>query len=595
MSTENNIVAVDFETAYDSEYSLSKMSVANYVKDPRFDAYLVSVDDGENIKYVGRPEGFDWAKLDGMVIAMHNASFDYCVLSRIAELGKIPRMPLGARYVCTADLSAWLGVKRDLKTAALYLLGEEVSKATRTAMKGKRSADLVADAEVLKYAGDDARLCYALAAKYLDQWPEKEQRVSELNRESGIRGIHTDVALVDAGIAALEPQLQAAMDKIPWVKDGDKPLSPNALRRHGLAVGISVPASLAKDNPDFLAWAEEHSEKYPWVRAVGQYRSINAMLCKVQSIRDGVDAATGMFPFGTKYMGAATGRFSGGAGEGGGKVNMQNLPRGAMYGVDVRPMFMARAGHTFVIADYAQIEARFLLFVAGDTDALKPCAAGRSVYQAYAEKVGLCTPDVDLKKSDKHMYSYAKAKILGSGYQCGGPKFKAFAKLYGVELTDEEAASDIAEFRKANPKIVQFWRAHQDALAYSARRKDATHQIELRSGRILTYYAPLQCGREISVYQTRGANRTFLYGGKCVENLVQASCRDILCDAWLAVGKAGLPPVTLTVHDEIVMEVRKDEAAQVAKELEKCMTTCSPWAEGLPLGVDICIADRYTK
>lgn len=266
-----------------------------------------------------------------------------------------------------------------------------------------------------------------------------------------------------------------------------------------------------------------------------------------------------------------------------------------MYGVDVRPMFMARPGYTFITADYAQVEARYLLWVAGDTEALKPCAEGRSVYQAYAEKVSICTPDVDLKAKDPYMYQYVKAKILGSGYQCGGPKFKAFAKSYGVDLSDEAAASDIAEFRKANPKIVQFWYAHQDALAYSARRRDDTHQVELRSGRILTYWEPRASGREISAFQIRGEPRAYLYGGKLTENEVQASCRDILCDAWIAADKAGLPPVTLTVHDEIVMEVRKDEAAQIAKELEKCMVTCSPWAEGLPLGVDIHLTDRYTK
>jgi hypothetical protein len=769
-------------------------------------------------------------------------------------------------------------------------------------MKGKRSADLVTDADVLKYAGDDARLCYALAAKYLPQWPEKEQRISELNRESGIRGIHTDAALIDAGIASLEPQLQAAMDKIPWVKDGGKPLSPNALRKHGLAVGIPVPASLAKDNPDFLAWAEEYSEKYPWVRAVGQYRSINAMLCKVQSIRDGIDAATGMLPFGIKYYGAGTGRFclpgsaevlapsgwvrldqwgggsimqwsadgsltfynalanrftgggdmailesgykvkvpvttehkvvyvsdsgrvstkraselgagyvgvpttgffttpasaqsvltedqarllvacqadgnlhkkghwffgfkkrakqdrlvalltrmsvkhstysydngrlcvyvpreavlpcmsktfditvllacssevirafvdevaywdgafvggdgvyryasciqnnadvlntmahligrrgcvrrykvrggarqdtfqvrvqktrshspaqmrvsdivhyngdvfcpttqtgfflcrydgfifvtgnSGGAGEGGGRFNCQNLPRKPMYGVDVRPMFMARPGYTFITADYAQIEARYLLWLAGDEAALAPMRAGTSVYQAAAEASGMCEPGFDLKHNDPHKYQLIKSATLGAGYQASGPKFRAFAKTMGLELTEEEANSTIAEWRKKNWRVTQLWREHHNALAFSARRKDDMHQIELRSGRILTYWEPRACGREISAFQIRGAPRAYLYGGKLTENETQASCRDILCDAWLAVDKAGLPPVVLSVHDELVMEVRKDEAAQVAKELETCMTTCSPWAEGLPLGVEICIADRYTK
>lgn len=593
----NEIVSFDVETYYDATYSLSKMSVANYVKDPRFDCYLVSVHDKTGPVFIGRPELFDWTKLDGKVVVAHNMSFDYVVLQRLVALGKVPRMPNAVEWACTADMSAWLGCKRSLKDASLILLGEEVSKATRSAMLGKASTDLADNPDVLKYAGKDAELCYRLAEKYLDRWPEKERRISTLNRESGIRGIHTDVALVDSGIAKLEPQLQAAMDKIPWVKDGDKPLSPNALRKHGLAVGISVPASLAKDNPDFLAWAQEYSEKYPWVKAVGEYRSINALLCKVQSIRDGIDTSTGMFPFGIRYIGASTGRFSGGSsGDSGGKVNMQNLPRKSMYGVDVRPMFMARPGHTFITADYAQIEARHVIWASGNEAALAPLRLGNSVYQSLAEAMGLAEPGSDIKHTNSDLYRYAKAVGLGAQYGVGPVKFKSVAKtLAGLELSDEDAAKAIEQYRARNPLTVKLWREHQDALAYSARRKDDTHQVELRSGRILTYWDPRYEGRDISACQVRGAPRSRIYGGLLLENETQASCRDILCDAWIAVDKAGLPPVTLTVHDEIVMEVRKDEAAQIAKELEKCMVTCSPWAEGLPLGVDIHLTDRYTK
>lgn len=184
---------------------------------------------------------------------------------------------------------------------------------------------------------------------------------------------------------------------------------------------------------------------------------------------------------------------------------------------------------------------------------------------------------------------------LGLGYQTAAPKFQAFAKTYGVDLTLGEAEDAVADWRRKNWRIVRLWKEHHDALAFSARRKDDTHQIEFRSGRILTYWQPRLAGREITVYQVRGAPRSYIYGGKICENETQGSCRDILCDAWLAMDRAGLPPVTLTVHDEIVMEARADEAPQIAKEVERLMTTSSPWAEGLPLGAKVTISDRYTK
>lgn len=432
MSKENGLVGFDFETYYDSEYSLTLMSPYSYTHHPKFNAYLVAIDNGEDIKYVGDPCKFDWTLLDGMTLCAHNVSFDLHVLLRLYELGRIPRMPNGARYVCTADMAAYLGVKRDLKTAVRVLLGEEISKSVRSAMKGRAAADLISDPSVLAYGGSDADKTYRLAAKWLSHWPAKEQRISELNREAAIRGFTLDLGLVNRGIAALAPQLQAAEDRIPWVwvtdasgnrvqdgdgqfmRTGDKPLSPNALKTYGNSLGLAVPASVAKDNPDFLEWVEVNGDKVPWIGAIGKYRSVNTLLKRVCALRDGYNGTTGRFVYEKKYYGASTGRFSGGsATDSGGKFNMENMPRKAMYGVDVRPMFKARPGHKLIISDYNQVEARYLLWIVGDTEALKPCFAGKSVYQAYAELTGTCSPDVDLKSTNDTMYKFTKACLSG--------------------------------------------------------------------------------------------------------------------------------------------------------------------------------------
>ena len=185
--------------------------------------------------------------------------------------------------------------------------------------------------------------------------------------------------------------------------------------------------------------------------------------------------------------------------------------------------------------------------------------------------------------------------VLGLGYQSGGPKFKSFTKTQtGLDLTLDEAERAVADYRARNWRVTRYWSEHQQALAFSARRLDDTHQVELRSGRILTYWEPRTTGREISAFAARGESRSFFYGGKLTENEVQSSCRDILCDAWLAMDRAGYE-VILTVHDEIVVEVPDDEVKQRVEDVRRLMTTCSPWAEGLPLGVDICVADVYRK
>lgn len=595
MTTESAsaLVAVDFETFYDADYSLRKLSVHRYVTDPRFNAYLVAVY-GEGIQYVGAPSGFDWRRLDGKTLCAHNASFDEAVFRRLLALGVIKDPPTGIQWVCTADLAAWLGVKRDLATAMKELFGEELSKSVRDRMKGRSPEELLSDPDVLLYGGKDALSCFRLASKYLSSWPAEERRVSRLNREAGFRGITLDLPLVLQGIATLEPRLAEAQSRLPWVAQGEKPLSPNAAKSQAARDGIPIPASFAKDNECFLSWLEEYRERFPWVSAMGEYRSVNTLLGRVCNLRDGRDPSTGRFPYGLKYFGASTGRFSGGSGDSGGKFNMQNMPSKIMHGVNVRPMFIAPPGHTFLIADYNQIEARYLLWLAGDLEALAPLWRGVSVYQSQAEVLGLAAAGSNIKETDKRLYKYVKACTLGLGYQTAAPKFRVFAKTYGVILTDEEAEKAVTEWRSRNWRIVKVWRDHHDALALSARRQDRTHQVELRSGRILTYWEPRTNGREISAYQTLGDHRAYLYGGKLTENEVQASCRDILVHSWLACADAGYLPV-LNVHDELVFEIPLGSEEAASSEIVRLMTTSTPWTAGLPLGVDVKVSPFYIK
>lgn len=603
MSKANGLVGLDFETFYDkAEYSLSCMPTHMYLNDPRFDAYMVSVYDGDTVKYCGNPAGFDWNLLSGMTVCAHNASFDEQVYLRLLTLGRIPRpetLQGGApkEWVCTADLVSYLGVKRDLKSAARTLLGKTLDKSVREKMSGKSALELAQDPETIDYAMEDAVSCYEIADRYLALWPVIERQVSKLNREAGYRGMALDYPLVVQGVLKLEARLQRELDLIPWVRDGLTPLSRTAAKLEAAKAGIPLPLSLAKDSQDFINWAEEYGGRYPWVRAMGNYRSINTLLSRVQNLKDGYVPATGRYPYAIKYFGAATGRFSGGSSaDSGGKFNMQNMPRGAMHGVDVRPMFTASPGNVLIVADYGQIEARVLLWRVGDEAKLELIRKGLSVYQAYGEALGLCSPGSSIKKEDPDLYKYCKAACLGAGYQCSGPRFKSVAKtMAGLDLTEEEAVKAVQDYRTRNPKITALWRNHQDALAYSARRRDATHEVELKSGRVLTYWEPrLEAGGEIGVAQTRGCNRTRVYGGKLTENEIQATARDLLVHAWVKCAEAGYLPV-LNVHDELVFDVPKADAERAMADITRIMTTPPAWAAGLPLGIDIETHDCYTK
>jgi hypothetical protein len=626
MAKDNNIVAIDFETYYDNEYSLSNMSPYAYVHHKLFDPYMVSVFSRVNdISYVGRPEEFDWTILRGMTPGAHNASFDVWVYLRMVELDILPNTLVNSQWICSADMAAYLGMKRDLKSVCKYLLNREKSKAARTKAKGVSGDILAVDPEMLEYGMGDAVDCYDALMEGLPLWPERQRRIAHENRVTHMRGFTLDLDSVLSDIAALEPQRDDQLARIPWVWERDpdtgerlqdpgtgeyirtldskgtprKPLSAPELKAYGRSQGVAIPSSTAKTNPEFLSWLEENAEKVPWIGAIGKFRSLNTLTSRLYSLRDGYNPDTGRFVYEKKYYGAFTGRFSGGSNTAaGGKFNMENIPSKVMYGVNFRSVFIAKPGHILLIGDYDQIEARIRLWRVGETEALKPCFNGASVYQGYAEQVGIAAPGSDLKHENPGLYKLTKAQVLSAQYQVGAGAFQAQAKaVHGLDLTIEEAEAAVADFRRNNKKTVDYWAEHHDALRFSARRQDLTHEVELPSGRSLVYWNPRYFGnREIKAEQFRGEGYRKLYGGKLTENEMQALGWDILCDGWLAVADSEWDmPILLSVHDELVTEVPEDEADQRMIEMEKLMTRSSPWAEGLPIGAGIVKSKVYMK
>lgn len=597
----NGIVAVDFETYYDDEYSLSKTSTWNYVHSPRFDAYLVAIH-GEGVHFVGHPSKADWSALHGKTVVMHNASFDELVLARLVEMGVVPADVKPAEVICTADMSAYLGCKRDLKTAARELLGKDVSKEVRANMKGRTYADAVlagTEDALLAYGSSDAELCYELAAKHLASWPECERRVSALNRAAGVKGVMLDIDKVDAGLRSLKTRLADITTALPWVDEGKPPLSVAAIREEGRRAGIPVPASLAKDSPEVLQWRADYGPAHPWVEATGEYRSVNTLLKRVENLRNGARADRTM-PYQIKYWGANTGRFSGG-GDSGCKFNMQNMPQHDMFGVDVRSMFVPRPGKKFVIADFAQIEARLLLWRVGDHDFIELIKEEGNLYIAYAKRRGRViakgTPE----------YRLAKCQVLQLGYYCGWERFMDTANKppYLLDLSPEDAKAAVYEYRDANPLVVRHWYEHQKWLQISTTHGDPTHEVALPSGRVIRYHRPksevvFDTKRqkkvvEFSALGELGGPRTRLHAGILTNNEIQGMARDVLRDAWLALDDAGYHDVLWTVHDEVIVEVDEAAAQDACDRIVQIMRSASPWAAGCPLDAEAIVADRYCK
>lgn len=354
-----SLCSADFETYYSDEVSLRKMSPWAYVFHPETAPYLLALE-GPDWNWCGDPRDFkEWHRLDGKLLTAHNASFDALVWKRAQQDGIIPADCNPKRWVCTADLVAYLRVYRSLQNAAKVLYGEDVSKDYRHDAKGRTGAELKALpewAKIVEAGGRDAKWSRRFAVDHLASWPVSEQLFSQWNREASWRGFAVNETETEASRERLDGLVYEYGKSIPWYPD-EKALSPIAIRKQGRKEGIKVPASLAKTDPAAQAFYEAYSETVPWVRAVRDFRQANMMLEKVKTLQALV-RADGTAPYQSVYFGAHSGRLTAGvkrrtaADESGGAFNLYNLPKGELQGVDLRGLIIPRPGYKFVIADF---------------------------------------------------------------------------------------------------------------------------------------------------------------------------------------------------------------------------------------------------
>lgn len=290
----------------------------------------------------------------------------------------------------------------------------------------------------------------------------------------------------------------------------------------------------------------------------------------------------------------------------------------------VRGTLVAAPGKKLVAADLANIEGRFLAWLAGeewklqafrDFDTIlgyddhgEPIRKGEDLYKLTAGGI-LGKPASEVTKQERQ--EQGKVPELACGY--GGAKgaFNAMAHAFGMDLPEAQVMSIVRGWRKTNPKIVQLWYDLEEMVAraiktpgkrfecgyLAAQRDGAWLRIRLPSGRVLCYPSP-QLDDEGITYMgvnqySRRWERIRTYGGKVAENCTQAGARDILAHNMPAIEEAGYH-IVITCHDENVTET-PDTDDYTAEELCRLMTTNPPWADGLPLAAEGWEAARYRK
>ena len=284
----------------------------------------------------------------------------------------------------------------------------------------------------------------------------------------------------------------------------------------------------------------------------------------------------------------------------------------------IRTAIIAPEGKLLCISDFSAIEARVLAWLAGEKWVLEAFDRGEDIYCATASS--MFHVPVEKHGANSHLRQKGKIAVLASGYQ-GGPNALISMGALKMGLTEEELPDIVSRWRKANPRIVDFWQKVENAALYvmnTARPVGLDHgilfaresnpvdgsdflAITLPSGRKLFYPSPHLAvnafDRQALHYRTQvganwGTNST--YGGKLTENITQAVARDCLAAAITRLADVGYR-IVMHVHDEVVIEIDETDPEETLAEVNAFMGDPLPWAPGLHLTAAGFISKYYMK
>lgn len=450
--------------------------------------------------------------------------------------------------------------------------------------------------------------------------PEWERRLEALDARINERGVLVDMELAESAVTLDEQSRAQNVAEMRAITGLENPGSVAQLRAWLATKNVNA-ASLNKATVSELL----DTVTDPDTRRVLELRQLTGKTStkKYQAI---LDAACSDYRIRglLQYYGAArTGRWAGR------RVQLQNLAQNHLDCIEtvrelvrardletlelaydsvpdvlsqlIRTALIAKPGHTFLVADYSAIEARVVAWIAGEQWRMDVFAQGGDIYCSSASQMF----HVPVVKHGVNGHLRQKGKIaeLACGYGGGVGALKAFG-ADKMGLSEEEMLSIVQHWRRASPAIPRFWsateRAARSALAYPGRtftvqpcgvkyRRDADAlRCKLPSGRILSYWGA-NVGQDGHLYYmgqnqtTRKWERTETWGGKLVENIVQAVARDCLAVALLRLDDAGFQTL-FTVHDEVIVE--EPQGRRTWQDVAGIMGQPIEWAPGLLLRGD---------
>lgn len=642
-------LSIDLETF--SSQPLQKTGVYRYVESPDFEILLFAYSvDGGPVQQIDLACG---EKIPSKILSAledetvskwaFNANFERICLSRY--LG----YPTGDylepdSWKCSMVWAAYMGLPLSLEGAGA-VLGLEKQKLAEgkdlikyfcqpcapTKSNGQRTRNLPEHAPdkwlaFKRYNIRDVETEMSIQSR-LSKYPVPDSVWEEYHLDQKIndRGVGLDMELVRQAIqmdGRSRSELTQAMKELTSL---DNPNSVQQMKQWLADNGVETDTLGKKAVAELLKTAPPELQNVLLLRqqlaksSVKKYQAMETAVCA-----DG--RARGMFQF---YGANRTGRWAGRI------IQMQNLPqnhlddlsevRGLVRAGDfdavemlyedvpntlsqlIRTAFVPQGDRKFIVADFSAIEARVIAWLAGEKWRQDVFAEGKDIYCASASQ--MFGVPVEKHGVNGHLRQKGKIAELALGYGGSVGALKAMGALE-MGLSEDELPALVSAWRQSNPKIVQFWWAVDRAVMDAITRKTTTKThgivfsarngmlfITLPSGRSLAYVKPKigtnKFGGDCITYEGVGGTKKWerldSYGPKFVENIVQATSRDILCYAMRTLRCCS---IVMHIHDEVVIEADRRMSLQAVCEQ---MGRTPPWAKGLRLRADGYETDFYKK
>ena len=641
-------LAIDIETY--SDIDLIRGGVYAYTTSPNFEILLFAYSfNNDDVKFIDLASGETLPNEiivaledENVIKTAFNANFERVCLSKFLN------KRLSAKsWRCTAVQAASLGLPLSLDGVA-QVLGLQKQKMKEgkdliryfsvpckpTKSNGERTRNYPHHSlerwEVFKkYCAQDVEVEKAIRKK-LERYPiiNSEQEIYVLDQEINDRGVFIYTQLVKKAIECDNIHKEDTYAEAQKLTGLENPNSVIQLKQWLLENGVEVESLSKKSVADLAKDSEEDVQKLLNLRAqlsktsVKKYEAIERALCDDFRVR-------GLLQF---YGANRTGRWAGRL------VQVQNLPQnhlkdltlarnlvkdGEFETLDmlfdnvpqvlselIRTAFIPKENHGFIVADFSAIEARVIAWLAGEKWRLDVFNSHGKIYEASASQM-FKVPIEEITKTSP-LRQKGKISELALGYGGSVGALTAMGAL-DMGVKEEELQGLVTVWRQANPNITKLWWDIDKAAIKVVKEKSCEVVgkikiyyergimfITLPSGRNLSYIKPRletnKFGREGITYEGIGATKKWerieTYGPKLVENIVQATARDLLAEAMINVNKKGYE-IVMHVHDEIIVETPIGKGS--LKEVCDVMAIAPEWAKGLPLRADGFECEYYRK